>query len=72
MFVFEERKEKKVVKDPLSLPCPLCGKKILKGKAAYGCAGYKEGCAFRLPFIKEGKELTDKEAYDAIVKMKEH
>ena len=32
-------------------PCPLCGQGVLlKGKAAYGCSRYKEGCNYRLPF----------------------
>lgn len=31
--------------------CPLCGKgHILKGRTAYGCSCYKEGCTLRLPF----------------------
>lgn len=31
--------------------CPLCGKgTIVKGKSAYGCSRWREGCAFRLPF----------------------
>ncbi len=32
-------------------PCPLCGKgTIIKGKAAYGCSRWREGCTFRQPF----------------------
>ena len=32
-------------------PCPVCGKgRIIKGKTAYGCDRWKEGCPFRLPF----------------------
>ena len=32
-------------------PCPLCGKgTILKGKTAYGCSEWKNGCTFRKPF----------------------
>ena len=31
--------------------CPLCGKgTILKGKTAYGCSEWKNGCMFRKPF----------------------
>ena len=31
--------------------CPLCGKgTILKGKTAYGCSEWKNGCTFRKPF----------------------
>lgn len=34
-------------------PCPLCGKgRIIKGKAAYGCSEWKNGCSFRHPFAK--------------------
>jgi DNA topoisomerase-3 len=29
-------------------PCPLCGKNVIRGKAGYGCMGYKEGCEFRI------------------------
>lgn len=32
-------------------PCPLCRKgHIIKGKSAYGCSEWKNGCTFRLPF----------------------
>ena len=31
--------------------CPVCGKgHIIKGKTAYGCDRWREGCTFRLPF----------------------
>ena len=31
--------------------CPKCGKgHLLKGKAAYGCSRWKEGCDYRVPF----------------------
>ena len=31
--------------------CPLCGKgTIIKGKTAYGCSEWKNGCGFRKPF----------------------
>ena len=31
--------------------CPLCGKgRIIKGKTAYGCSCWKDGCKFVLPF----------------------
>ena len=28
--------------------CPICGKKVIKGRYGYGCTGYKEGCDFRI------------------------
>lgn len=32
--------------------CPLCGQgTIIKGKTAYGCSRWKEGCTYRIPFI---------------------
>jgi DNA topoisomerase-3 len=32
-------------------PCPLCGQgRIIKGKTAYGCSRWKEGCNWRQPF----------------------
>jgi DNA topoisomerase-3 len=40
--------------------CPKCSKgNILKGKNAYGCSRWKEGCDFRLPFVFMDKKLTD-------------
>ena len=34
--------------------CPLCGKGIIiKGKTAYGCSEWKNGCTFRHPFTVE-------------------
>ena len=38
--------------DPLvGQPCPECGQgTIIKGKSAYGCSRWKEGCSFRKPF----------------------
>ncbi len=31
--------------------CPLCGQgHLIKGKTAYGCSRWKEGCNYRLPF----------------------
>ena len=35
----------------IGMKCPLCGKgTILKGKTAYGCSEWKNGCTFRKPF----------------------
>ena len=34
-------------------PCPLCGQgHIIKGKTAYGCSRWKEGCTYRKPFTQ--------------------
>ncbi|HAE24576.1 MAG TPA: DNA topoisomerase III, partial [Prevotellaceae bacterium] len=35
----------------IGLPCPVCHEgHIIKGKTAYGCSRWKEGCTYRLPF----------------------
>jgi len=40
--------------------CPKCKKgNILKGKSAYGCSSYKNGCDFRLPFKFMDKKISD-------------
>ncbi|MBU0480864.1 MAG: DNA topoisomerase 3 [Proteobacteria bacterium] len=36
--------------------CPLCGKEVVKGKRAFGCSGWQEGCPF--VFEPEFKGLT--------------
>ncbi len=41
------------------LLCPLCQTgNIIKGKSAYGCSRWKEGCSFRLSFDECGNEQT--------------
>ena len=39
--------------DMVGKPCPLCGKgTLIKGKTAYGCSRWLEGCTYVLPFSK--------------------
>jgi DNA topoisomerase-3 len=51
-------------KDSENISCPKCQKgTILKGKTAYGCSEYKQGCTFVFPFDKvrtlaNGRPLT--------------
>ena len=41
-------------------PCPACKTgHILRGKTAFGCARFREGCQFRLPSEILGKKLSD-------------
>ncbi|MEI6890622.1 MAG: DNA topoisomerase 3 [Pontiella sp.] len=42
--------------------CPLCGKKVIRGKTAFGCSGWKEGCKFVLPAEYKGIKLTRNQA----------
>jgi len=40
--------------------CPKCKKgTILKGKTAFGCSAYKEGCNFKLPFTFNEKKISE-------------
>ena len=46
-----EKPKRKVIR--AGSPCPQCGEgKVLKGKTAYGCSRWKEGCTWRKPFKK--------------------
>jgi DNA topoisomerase-3 len=47
----EEVKAEHNPDEVIGMPCPLCHEgHIVKGKAAYGCSRWKEGCTYRLPF----------------------
>ena len=47
----EEKPENPPADEWVGKPCPLCGKgTIIKGKTAYGCSEWKNGCTFRKPF----------------------
>ncbi len=47
--------------------CPQCGKGvILRGKTAFGCSAYKEGCNFRLYYDQYQASLTDTELCAAL------
>lgn len=53
------------------IACPLCGEgHILKGRTAYGCSRYAEGCALRLPFEQYPADLTPAKLATAIKKKK--
>lgn len=37
--------------DMIGMPCPVCKQgTIIKGRTAYGCSKWREGCTYRLPF----------------------
>lgn len=57
--------------DITTLACPSCKKEgLIQGKNAYGCAHYKEGCKFVIPFEFMGKKLTNTQLEDLISKGK--
>ena len=73
----KKEKEKAEATPELELPstdkpvCPICHKgSILRGKTAYGCSEYKNGCTFRLDYATYGNNLTDEELGTVISKLK--
>ncbi len=53
------------------LTCPKCNNgKLIKGKNAYGCSMYKNGCNFVIPFNINGITLNNKQVNDIINKGK--
>ena len=60
---------KKRVTDYADIKCPKCGKgHLLKGRAAYGCSRYAEGCDMRLDFTSYPATLTPQQLADMLVK----
>jgi DNA topoisomerase-3 len=50
-------------------PCPKCRKgTLLKGKTAYGCSRWREGCSFRLPFAFAEKSIPEKQLLRLLAK----
>ena len=52
---------------PVKPVCPICKKgSILRGKTAYGCSEYKDGCTFRMDYATYGEGLSDEELVKVI------
>lgn len=71
-------KKEKVGDDP-SMPvpdklvCPICGKGyVIKGRTAYGCSAWQDGCTLRLPFDTYGAELTQAQLLEIVEKIKKN
>ncbi len=63
-------KKKSTTKKPQPILCPTCKKgSIIKGKTAYGCSEWKNGCRFTLTFKEVGDSLSDKELRDILGKL---
>jgi DNA topoisomerase-3 len=64
-YVDSNKKPKALIKKSkskglLAEVCPKCKKAaLLKGKSAFGCADYKAGCDFLLPFTFAGKNISE-------------
>ncbi len=51
--------------------CPLCkAGTVVKGKTAYGCNNFRNGCRLRIPFEFMGKKLTKKQVEALVLKQK--
>lgn len=54
--------------------CPKCAKgKLIKGRKAYGCSNFNQGCDFLFPFtdlmaLAQGQKLNEKLVYDLVSK----
>ncbi len=54
---------------PVGLVCPSCGEgRTVRGRSAWGCGRWREGCAFVLPFEVDGRLLSDAEAHARITR----
>ena len=55
----EKPKRKPSIRKYEQIACPLCGKgHIVKGKTAYGCSEFRNGCTFRATFDEFPETLT--------------
>ena len=68
----DQKAEKEIKASNISsLTCPKCKKGIIiKGKTAFGCNAFKDGCTFKIGFDQFGKKLTDKQLLTFIEKRK--
>lgn len=57
--------------DPVGIACPACKTgHIVRGRAAWGCDRWRDGCGFVLPFQVAGRMLGDADAHALITKGK--
>jgi len=62
----KSKKEKSSKKQ--ALVCPRCKEgTMLKGKSAWGCSKYKDGCKTLIPFEFMGKKLSDKQVEQLVI-----
>ena len=48
---------------PVGMTCPKCSQgTLIKGRNAWGCNRYREGCRFTFAFVQSGHTLTQQEA----------
>ena len=53
------KKQRKRLNSIEEIPCPVCGKgHLVKGRTAFGCSEYKNGCHTVLPFTEYPADST--------------
>ncbi len=63
--------KKKEPKSDAPIVCPKCNKgHIIKGKTAFGCSTFKEGCHFKIEFEYASKKMNEKQLMTLIQKKK--
>jgi hypothetical protein len=61
-------RESQLPASPVGLPCPACGEgRTVRGRAAWGCDRWRDGCRFVLPFEHGGVTMSEAEAAARIV-----
>jgi DNA topoisomerase-3 len=66
-----EKKKDTKPKTETEIKCPKCNQgPVIKGKYAYGCARFKDGCDFKISFEFGGKALSEKQIHTLIQKKK--
>ena len=48
-------------------PCPLCHAPVMRGRSGYGCSKWKSGCAFVLPGVLWGLEVSPVLAREVLI-----
>jgi DNA topoisomerase-3 len=67
----ESNEVKAKTKGDQKTECPKCKSgTMLKGKTAFGCSNFKNGCDFKIPFELMGRKLSDVQIYSLAEKGK--
>ncbi|MBP5292706.1 MAG: topoisomerase C-terminal repeat-containing protein [Clostridia bacterium] len=69
VFVFDSSPNRQTAQKKPTV-CPICGKPILKGKTAFGCEGWRDGCTFRVPFVSQNERENVAELIRAVSEFK--
>ncbi len=55
---------------PVGMTCPTCSQgKLIKGRTAWGCNRYREGCRFTFAFVQDGQPISPSDATKIIRSM---